>query len=391
MAIPPMKRKFYIIAHNPNTIADAKAFLEAGANALEPDVCVSNGQFFISHDHSAFSNPFTDEHSLVTYLKALRRLIIAEGSKINLALIMWDFKDPDAPISINAFMQIVYDNFAKFPECAGIAMSVTNGSLAHVDFLTKYSPVMSDGHTVTNVGVGIDEEKAPSDVSTAFAQGHQARYSYANGIITTGIKLGVFESMLAAKGVQATDPGMKLIYTWVMADSASMRDFLHVGIDGIIVNLSTVPALKAMLLEKDFAPKFELAKMGYNPWSAPPIPTYFAEIHTADVNLAGTDAVIQFNLTGTGGTLATTLNSDYKDVLEQAHTDFITLDGANIGAITSLKVTALTSDISSDWLPAMIKVTSNANSNAVFFNYGADDWLKKGAPLTKTAQAAPAM
>jgi hypothetical protein len=389
MTTPLIKRKFYIIAHNPNTIAEAKAYLEAGANALEPDICVSNGKFFVSHDHSPSSNPFTDEHNLVAYLKALRRLIIAEGKKINLALIMWDFKDADAPISINTFMQVVYDNFSKFPECAGIAMGVTNGSLAHIDFLTKYNPLMSDGHTMTNVAVGIDEEKHASDVSAAFALGRQARYSYANGIITTGIKLGVFESMLAAKGVQATDPGLKLIYTWVMADSDAMRDFLHIGIDGIIVNLGTVPTLKAMLLEKDFAPKFELAKVGYNPWSAPAIPTYFAEIHTADVYLAGTDAVIQFNLIGTGGALDTTLNADYKDVLEQAQTDVITFDGANIGTITSLKATALTSDISSDWLPTMIKVTSNADSNVAFFNYGADDWLKKGAPLTKNAQSAP--
>ncbi len=391
MPVQLIKRKFYIIAHNPNTIEDAKAYLEAGANALEPDVCVSNGKFFISHDHTPSSNPFTDEHNLVTYLKALRRLMIAEGNKINLALIMWDFKDPDGALGINAFMQIVYDNFSKFPECAGVPMSVTNSNLAHIDFLTKYNPVMGDGHTITNVGVGIDEDKVPSDVSTAFANGHQARYSYANGIITTGIKLGVFESMLTAKGVQAIDPDMKLIYTWVMADSDHMRDFLHIGIDGIIVNLGTVPTLKAMLLEKDFFPKFELAKMGYNPWTAPPIPTYFAQIQTADVTMAGTDASIKFVLTGTGGSLDTTLNADYKDVLEQANTDVITFDGANIGKITSLKATALNSDISSDWLPAMIKVTSTADSNVAFFNYGDNDWLKMGVPLVKAAQAAPAM
>ena len=29
------KQKFYIIGHNPNTIGDVKAFLDAGANTLE--------------------------------------------------------------------------------------------------------------------------------------------------------------------------------------------------------------------------------------------------------------------------------------------------------------------------------------------------------------------
>ncbi|MGB4848706.1 MAG: hypothetical protein WBP41_12350 [Saprospiraceae bacterium] len=31
------KRKFYLIAHNPNTIELARTFLRLGANALEPD------------------------------------------------------------------------------------------------------------------------------------------------------------------------------------------------------------------------------------------------------------------------------------------------------------------------------------------------------------------
>jgi hypothetical protein len=383
MSGPLEKRKFFIIAHNPNTIADAKAYLLAGANALEPDICVSNGTFFVSHDHSAFSNPFDDAHSLVTYLTELRRFVIAEGKKINLALILWDYKDPEANVGINSFLQIVHDNFSKFPQCSDIAMGVTVSSKDHADFLTKYTG------GITNVGVGVDEEKVPADVSAAFAAGQQKRYSYANGIITTGIKLGVFHSMLAAKAVQATDKAMKLIYTWVMADKDSMRDFLHIHIDGIIVNLGTVPSLKALLLEKDFVPIYELAMKGYNPWNAPALPTYYAEIHTADTYLAGTDAMIRFDLTGTGGTLTTTLNSDYKDILEQAATNTITFEGLNIGTVTSLKLTATTSDINSDWLPQMIEVTSNNDSDQAFFNYGPNDWLKKNVPMTRQAQAAP--
>ena len=379
MSGPIKKRKFYIIAHNPNLIEDAKKFLLAGANALEPDVCVKHGNFFISHDHSASSNAMTPEHSLEKYLTDLRRFIIAQGNKINLALIMWDFKDPDAPITIQDFLKVVHDNFSKFPECADIAMSVTVSSKDDADFLTKYNGL------IANVAVGIDEEKLPGDVSTAFALGNQKRYSYANGIILTGIKLGVFHSMMAAKGVQQSDPGMKLIYTWVMADKDAMRDFLHIRIDGIIVNLGSVPTLKAVLAEKDFVPIYELAKKGYNPWDAPPLPTYFATIHTADENLAGTDAVIRFDLTGTNGTLTTILNSDYKDVLEQDGIDTITFEGLNIGTVTSLTLTATTSDINSDWLPDTITVRSNIDSNAAIFDYGPNDWLKKNQPMKRLA------
>ena len=190
----PQKRKFYIIAHNPNTVDDAKKFLEAGADALEPDVCVSNGKFLISHDHLAGSNPFTPAHSLVTYLQQLHRLVIAEGTRINFAMIMWDFKDPDAPVDINSFLQIVHDNFSVFPECFGIAMSVTVSSNSNIGFLTKYFSQFD------NVAVGIDEENSPKKVSDKFAWRNQLRYSYANGIIVAGIKPAGFGSMLKAKG-----------------------------------------------------------------------------------------------------------------------------------------------------------------------------------------------
>lgn len=382
----PQKRKFYIIAHNPNTVDDAKKFLEAGANALEPDVCVSNGKFFISHDHLAGSNPFTPAHSLVTYLQQLHRLVIAEGTRINFAMIMWDFKDPDAPVDINSFLQIVHDNFSVFPECSGIAMSVTVSSNSNIGFLTKYFSQFD------NVAVGIDEEDSPKKVSDKFAWRNQLRYSYANGIIVAGIKPAVFGSMLKAKGVQATDKGMKLIYTRAMANSNAMRDYLHVGIDGIIVNIDTVATLKSILGEKDFAPKYELAIKGYNPWTAPPVPTYYAQIHTADVQWEGTDATIRFDLTGTAGTVSTTLNADYKGVLEQDKFDWISLEGGNIGKVTALTATALTSDGDSGWQPILIKVVSNIDSNEAFFNYGPGDRLQKASgPLKRAADAAPAI
>jgi len=376
------KRKFYIIAHNPNTIEDAKAFLLAGANALEPDICVSDDKdFFVSHDHTAFSNPFSHEHNLVTYLTELRAFIEKEGDKINLSLIMWDYKDPDAKLGIDTFLKVVHDNFSKFPSCADIAMGVTNASLSHAGFLTKY-----DGKT-TNVAVGVDEEKDPNDVVKRMETDGQKHYSYANGIIKTGIKLGVFHSMLNAKALQHKHEGLKLIYTWVMENQDAMRDFLHIHIDGIIVDLDHVGPLKSILLENDFSPNYELARKGYNPWVAEALPSYYCIIHTADVTWAGTDAVIKFELFGEAGSLTTVLNSDYKDILEQGTIDVITLEGKNIGKVTKLKITALTSDSSSDWLPLRIRVRSNIDKDEAVFDFGPDDWVKKDIPMTKTANA----
>lgn len=383
------KQKFYIIAHNPNTVADVKAFLDAGANALEPDICVApsssgNMTYYVSHDHLPSSTPFDPAHSLVTWLKGVRALITEKGQNRNLALIMFDFKDP-SKAGINDFLTVVHDYFGQFPVCSGVAIGVTVGSRDDIGFLTAYDGLYA------NAAVGIDEEKEPIKVVGGFAAGQQNSYSYANGIILTGIKLGVFGSMLDAKGLQATHEAMKLVYTWVVADADAMRDYLHIHLDGMIVDLGTVAQLKSILQEKEFAPLYELAHNGYNPWNAPTPPIYCATIHTADVNLAGTDAVIEFMLKGSNGQLVTVLNSDYKDVLEQGTTMSLTFVGGNLGTISSLKLTALNSDINSDWLPIMIKVSSNKDSNISWFNFGPDEWLKKGHPLTKPSQNGPAM
>ncbi len=384
------KQKFYIIAHNPNTVSDVKKFLDAGANALEPDICVvqhkgSDPTFFVSHDHGASSNPFDAAHSLETWLSGVHALLTEKGKNRNLALIMFDFKDPGPNVDINKFLKIVHDKFGQFAICSGVAIGVTVGKIADMGFLTNYK------QNFDNVAVGIDEEKDPLMVSLDFQEASHFRFSYANGIILTGIKEAVFDSMLRAREVQFQGNFIKLIYPWVLADADAMRDNLHIGVDGMIVNLGTVAQLKGILLEKDFVPLYELAQNGYNPWGAPPPPRYLAKLQTQDVDLAGTDAKIMFNLTGTGGTLSLLLNADYKDVLEQGQTDSIVFQGANIGTITKLHMTMLTSDINSDWLPAMITVTDNIGPGVAFFNFGEEEWLAKGAPLTKLAEALPAM
>jgi hypothetical protein len=383
------KRKFYIIGHNPNTIADAKAFLEAGANALEPDVCWSSGSqfgYYVSHDHSAFSNPFTPEHSLAQYMRDLAALINSTEHSFNLALINIDYKDaPDG--NIMDMLKIIKDNFtSKSARCAGVAILVSVSKLTMKSFLKNYD------QSVANIAVGIDEENSPVEVDTAFAHMKQARYSYANGIIKTGVK-EVFKTILEAKGLQAQGNNadhLKLIYTWVLEDPDSIRSYLDLGIDGIIVNLDTVDTLKNILLEKEFLPMYELAQNGYNPWGAAPPPIYGATIHTSNKYLAGTDVKVKFTLTGANGSLTRTLDASFAGVLEQGKVNPLPFDSMNLGKIASLKVELLSSDIDSDWLPAYIQLDSFLLQNTLYFNFGADEWVKFGNPITKTPDLNPA-
>lgn len=372
------KRKFYIIAHNPNTLRAAEDFLQAGANALEPDICFDAARperFYVSHGTPG-SNPFTQEHSLVNYLRGLVAMLADESKDYNLALIAFDIKSPD--FDINEFVRTVFENFSGHPACVGVAVLVTVSSLAHAAALCAYD------QTSARVAVGIDEENSPRDVESAFRRGAQTRFTYANGSILTGVKFGLFKSIMTAKALQARGDSFRLVYTWVLKRESPIRSYLDLHIDGIIVDVETVAHLLEILGEEHFAASYEPARNGDNPFDAPPAPSYLLTIRTRDAQFAGTDARVKFTLSGAACALESTLDADYRDVLERGGTDFLTLEGADAGDIRSLTVAAQSAGLNADWLPESITVESSLLPAPLIFNYGPDEWLKLGQPITKT-------
>jgi len=374
------KQKFYILGHNPNTLQVAADFLQAGANGLEPDICFDESkpdQFFVSHGGFG-SNEFIPENSLVTYLKGLRKLLTEPANNFNLALIAFDIKSPS--FDINKFIEIAFDNFSNFPVCDGVALLITVSSLKHINFLNAYD------QTKANVAIGIDEEKRPQDVEAGFKAQAQKTFAYANGNLIPSIKFGLFKSMMAAKSLQAAGNGLsfKLIYAWVLNRESSIRSYLDLHIDGLIVDLQTVPHLLQILNDEHFARMYELAHNGDNPYSAPPPPRYLLTIKTRDTHHAGTDVPLKFTLEGSAGILETTLDCDFTDVMERDETDFLTLEGKNIGNIMSLTVEELDSSLNSGWLPEFIKLESEMMPAPLTFHYHQDEWLAYGHPMTKT-------
>jgi hypothetical protein len=374
------KQKFYVMGHNPNTLQEAADFMKAGANALEPDICFDAdlpGQFFVSHGGFG-SNEFITENSLVTYLTGLKKLITDPANKFNLALIAFDIKTPS--FDINHFLNIVFDNFSNSPVCNGVALLITVGSLSDIGFLNAYD------QTKENVALGIDEEKVAANVEAGFKAQGQKRFAYANGNLIPGIKFGLFKSIMAAKGLQAAGDGesFKLIYAWVLNSESSIRSYLDLHIDGLIVDQQTVPHLLQMLKDEHFAPMYELAPNGYNPFAVPPPPCYLLTIKTRDTHLAGTGVPVRFTLEGSAGILETTLDGDFKDVMERGETDLLTLEGKNIGEIVSLTIAEQHAGLNSGWLPEFIKLESNLIPSPLTFHYHQDEWLTFGHPITKT-------
>lgn len=374
------KQKFYIMGHNPNTLREAAEFLAAGANALEPDVCFDAREpdrYFVSHG-TIGSNAFIPENSLATYLNGLKGLLTDPSNDFDLALIAFDIKTPS--FDINEFVRVVFENFSGHPLCDGVAILITVGSLSNVEFLNAYD------RTKENVAVGVDEEKIARDVEAGFRAGGQQRFTYANGSVIPTVKFGLFKSIMAAKAVQAASGGesFKLVYAWVLNSDSYLRSYLDLHIDGVIADVHTVPHLLEILGEEHFASMYELAQNGHNPFNAPPPPTYLLTIGTSDTHLAGTDVPVKFTLEGSEGVLETTLDCDFRDVLERGGTDFLTLEGKDIGEIAALTLAQQDAGLNSGWLPESITVESKQLPAPLSFRFAADEWLTYGHPLNKT-------
>lgn len=384
------QQPFYIVAHNPNTVADAKTYLDAGVNALEPDVCFSSksihpDRYYVSHSHSiadADSYAFDQPHSLASYMLGIKDLILRNN--YNLAFIWFDYKDsPEG--DINTLLKIVHDNFTVYdPKCAGVAIMVSVAHISDCTFVNGYD------QSIPNAGVAIDQDDNALGVRDNFISALEKRFAYADGIMVAGSPIGIYKSVMEAKVLQAQatnpDQQFKMVHTWVLASDNSLRSYLDLHIDGIIVNVSTVPTLISILQEPHYQPMYQLAVNGYNPWGAPPIPAYWGLVHTADVTWAGTDALVNLTLIGTNGSLVCTVHGDWAGVLEQDDTNKVTWQGSNIGTITSLKAElANTAGSAPDWLPERITVGSNLMPKKVHFDFGPNDWVKFGFPVTKPA------
>jgi hypothetical protein len=389
-------QQFYVIGHNPNTKDDAESYLKAGCNALEPDVCFSSkpshpDRYYVSHDHVSSdqdSYDFDHEHSLANYMLGIKDLILRNN--YNLALIWFDYKDsPDG--DINDLLQIVHDNFTVYDQkCANVAIMVSVAHISDAAFVNNYD------QSISNAGVAIDQDDNAEGVLNNFTAALETRFAYADGIMVGGSPIGIYKSVMQAKVLQAqaTDPDkqFKMVHTWVLAADNSLRSYLDLHIDGIIVNVSTVPTLLSILQEPHYQPMYKLAVNGYNPWGAPPIPKYWGKVQTADTMWAGTDALVNLTLTGTNGSLVCPIHGDWAGVLEQGDENNVTWQGFDLGTITSLKA-ELGNNAGSgpDWLPAMITVGGNLMPETLFFNFGPNDWVKFGAPITKSPEQSPAM
>lgn len=261
-----MRRPFYIIGHNPNTISEVRNCLAAGANGIEPDIChdTDPAGFHMREQIAGGSHPNLRPEvlglSLETYLAGLHELLVAEPS-LELGLILFDLKPP-YDYDINTLFDIIRRNFsALHPEVSiGCTVSLPN-SVGHLGQLADCSD---------REAIGVDEA---TDFDVADAAFGSRPYIFADGtaaplLPTTGsLHRNRVAAALAARDA-APDARCRFVYAWSVNSTDSMRTYLGMGVDGLITD--NIPRLHG-LITGPFAERFVLASRTHRPFAPRPV------------------------------------------------------------------------------------------------------------------------
>lgn len=151
-------RPFYVVGHNPNTLAEVREALAEGANVIEPDVNVYDDhpdELCISHGEGDADAP-----SFVAYLKGLHDLATEPGSP--LALVVFDCKPAVATAGMaNACSVLFVRLYLTFDLALTIMISV--GKIAHGAIFDRIAGTLGPRE-----GAMIDAENDPAAVVNYF-------------------------------------------------------------------------------------------------------------------------------------------------------------------------------------------------------------------------------
>jgi glycerophosphoryl diester phosphodiesterase len=360
-------RPFYVVGHNPNTIADVHTALDSGANAIEPDVNVYDDhedQLCISHEEGDADAP-----SLSQFLMDLHDVAV---NRPELALVVFDCKPKVATAEHGASLLQAIRTLLTFDIGLNIIVSI-----AHV----------SEGGIFDSIkrilepreGLMVDEDDDPDAVSAFFAAiDHQC---YGNGVANVfqspSLSPHLRPSIERACVLRAKRGKVKFVYTWSVGDPDRMREDIRIGVNGIIAgdhpsafDSASVATLSGIIDEGEFQTKVRLAGRSENPFRRPDT-AYGLEIHTGGELNAGTDANVTFTLTGTLGSSSKTIDASLLGSvlgktpgrMERNAWDFVTLQSLNLGDLESITVQRDDQGNAPDWFLDRILVNS--------FRYGA--------------------
>jgi hypothetical protein len=358
---PPLNgaqpRPFYVIGHNPNSVQDVLDSLAGGANALEPDISITdncNGEpTLITWDTDLGVFPDCDSFTLLAWCDAVNKI-----AKTNpqLALVVFDIKPPAKdPSNGPLILDAVQNHLNKDGVNLNVIYSVpyTNDGTVFDQIIPKLGP---------REGVQIDADDRPGVMMDYFFnRGYFGNIGYGDG---TSLQYGpLTRAMDFAAFLRASIGFPRAVsYVYLIDLADSMRHFINCGVDGMIVKAGNESQLTNIVAQEH--PEIRLATRDDNPFQ-PLNEAYGIQIITGN---DGTDADIKFTLHGCRGNATITVNSGYfisqfpvfydTHRFEAGNHDWVTIPSKDLGEIKSITIDNLGGANNSQWQVAQIHVRS---------------------------------
>jgi glycerophosphoryl diester phosphodiesterase len=325
-----VSRPFYKLAHNPNTLEAVRAALDAGANAIEPDVNV----FAARPDDLCIGEPGLlgggngpSAPSLTEYLTGLHQIAL---ERPELALVVFDCKPKAATLELGATLLQTIRSLLTFDTDLNVIISVA--SLSHAAIFEQIRHELRPREALM-----IDQENDPVRVATFFTNAGVERQCYGNGISFLNSLLGpnVRPSLERACDLRASTGAPRFTYAWTVDDARLMREYIRIGVDGIITN--NVARLRAVSAEPEFQSTIRLATRADDPFAGPHA-AYGLIVHTGDKSMAGTDARVTFTLTGVSGSASVTVDTRWRARMERNAWNYVTFESPDLGPLHTITV-----------------------------------------------------
>jgi glycerophosphoryl diester phosphodiesterase len=356
------KRPFYVFGHNPNTIKEVKSALAAGANALEPDLSMfwdDPGRICVHHDGGGttkalefkvmFENGLTVAPSLVDYLVELRAVAVQNPQ---LALVVFDCKEGTLLSPDHGFeLLMAIRSYLTYGTDLNVIISIGHPGDGYGAFFDRIVDILGPRE-----GLMIDAEDEPAFVTSYFTargvdhQGYGDGFSWLNDLEGPSYRICIEE----ACGLRAAAGRLKFIYVWSVNSDDASREYIRIGVDGIITD--EIEDLVSIVAEPEFSSQIQLAKRSDNPLR-PANFAYGLRVHTGTED--GTDANLTFTLHGSRGSASKTINSRLINRMETGDSNWITVPSFDLGTLQTMTVQRDDQGNDPNWFLDRIEIRSH--------------------------------
>jgi len=339
-----MTRAIYLIGHNTNELEEIERGLAGGLNAFEIDLNIDpNREIFVSHDPvdpMLFGSELPPR--LVPFLQGLRQ--IADEDE-RASLVVFDFKFSASDLGARV-LRAVREHLT-----AGSRLHVIY-SIAKIEQARRlFEPFFAD--LAPNEGLMIDEEADPAEVAEFFARHEVSRACYGDGITTVaGVGLptpNLITELDLAVALRSMGQ-LHFVYPWVLVEADTIREFLRIGVNGIMVDTDNAGTLTSVVAEPELAARLHPARRGDDPFALDH--SLILEVRTADAAFAGTDARITITLTPKQGPkVVRSLDARSNGRFERGSVTFVSCCGTELAPhdISAISVAQDGGGLAADW------------------------------------------